>query len=80
MSRKLTPLNASSWRQSGLHERSFRNKIPNLPRRPNVADTAPSDSVLTAYDEEHLVTYLRLLDVDLEGCGLARSRTNGAPY
>jgi hypothetical protein len=31
------------------------------------ADTAPSDSVLTAYDEEHLVTYLRLLDAEVEG-------------
>jgi hypothetical protein len=33
----------------------------------NVADTAPSDSVLTVYDEEHLITYLRLLDADAEG-------------
>jgi hypothetical protein len=28
---------------------------------------APSDSVLTVYDEEHLITYLRLLDADAEG-------------
>src|SRR6266403_1218181 len=34
---------------------------------PDVADTAPSDPVLTAYDEKHLVTYLRLLDADVEG-------------
>ena len=27
----------------------------------------PSDSVLTVYDEEHLITYLRLLDADAEG-------------
>jgi hypothetical protein len=27
------------------------------PLDPDVADTAPSGSVLTAYDEEHLVTY-----------------------
>ena len=33
-----------------------------LPLDPQVADTAPSDSVLTAYDKAHLVTYLRLLD------------------
>jgi hypothetical protein len=26
------------------------------PLDPDVADTAPSDSLLTAYDEEHLVT------------------------
>src|SRR5882762_8771456 len=27
----------------------------------------PSDSVLTVYDEEHLITSLRLLDADAEG-------------
>jgi len=37
------------------------------PLDPDVADTAPSGPVLTAYDEEHLVTYLRLLDADAEG-------------
>jgi hypothetical protein len=37
------------------------------PPDPDVADTAPSDSVLTAYDEEHVITYLRLLDADAEG-------------
>jgi hypothetical protein len=37
------------------------------PLDPDVADTAPSDSVLTAYDEEHLITYLRLLGADAEG-------------
>jgi Uncharacterized conserved protein (DUF2285) len=37
------------------------------PLDPNVANTAPSDPVLTAYDEEHLITYLRLLDADVEG-------------
>ena len=40
-------------------------RIP--PLDPDVADTAPSGPVLTAYDEEHLVTYLRLLDADAEG-------------
>jgi hypothetical protein len=34
---------------------------------PDVADTAPSDSVLTVYDEEHVITYLRLLDADTKG-------------
>ena len=34
------------------------------PLDPDVADTAPSDSVLTVYDEEHIITYLRLLDAD----------------
>src|SRR5450631_2107844 len=37
------------------------------PLDPDVADTAPSDSVLTAYDEEHLITYQRLLGADAEG-------------
>jgi hypothetical protein len=37
------------------------------PLDPDVADTAPSDSVLTAYDEQHVVTYLRLLDADAQG-------------
>jgi hypothetical protein len=27
----------------------------------------PSDSVLTAYDEEHIIAYLRLLDADAQG-------------
>ena len=34
------------------------------PLDPDVADTAPSNSVLTVYDEEHIITYLRLLDAD----------------
>lgn len=29
---------------------------------PPVADTAPTSQVLTGYDEQHLTTYLRLLD------------------
>ena len=37
------------------------------PLDPDVADTAPSGPKLTAYDEEHLVTYLRLLDADADG-------------
>jgi hypothetical protein len=32
------------------------------PLDPLVADAAPTDSILTGYDEQHLVTYLRLLD------------------
>lgn len=34
------------------------------PLDPDVADEAPADSSLTAYDEEHVITYLRLLDAD----------------
>jgi hypothetical protein len=37
------------------------------PLDPDVADAAPSNSVLTVYDEEHIITYLRLLDADAEG-------------
>jgi hypothetical protein len=37
------------------------------PLNPDVADAAPADSVLTAYDEVHLSTYLRLLDAAAEG-------------
>jgi hypothetical protein len=36
------------------------------PLDPDVADLAPTDSVLTTYDEEHIITYLRLLDADAE--------------
>jgi hypothetical protein len=32
-----------------------------------VADTAPQEPSLVAYDREHLITYLRLLDADAEG-------------
>jgi hypothetical protein len=41
--------------------------MPNPPLDPDVADEAPQGDVLTPYDEEHLVTYLRLLDADAEG-------------
>jgi hypothetical protein len=34
---------------------------------PAVADKAPNSSTLTSYDEEKLLTYLRLLDAEAEG-------------
>ena len=37
------------------------------PLEPPISDTAPSAGALTSYDEQHLVTYLRLLDADAEG-------------
>jgi hypothetical protein len=40
-------------------------RIP--PCDPDVADTAPDDAMLTVYDEEHRVTYLRLLDAVADG-------------
>jgi hypothetical protein len=37
------------------------------PLDPDVADTAPTGSVLTAYDLEHAITYIRLLDANDDG-------------
>jgi hypothetical protein len=37
------------------------------PLDPDVADAAPSDSVLTVYDEEHIITHPRMLDADAVG-------------
>jgi hypothetical protein len=37
------------------------------PLDPDVADVAPADSVLTVYDEQHVVTYMRLLDAEKAG-------------
>jgi hypothetical protein len=34
------------------------------PLDPDVDDTAPTDTALTVYDEQHIITYLRLLDAD----------------
>jgi Uncharacterized conserved protein (DUF2285) len=34
---------------------------------PEVADLAPANPILTAYDEEDAVTYMRMLDADAEG-------------
>jgi hypothetical protein len=40
-------------------------KEPQL--NPQVADLAPAGPTLTMHDEEHIITYLRLLDADAEG-------------
>ena len=37
------------------------------PLDPPVSDTAPTAGILTSYDEQHLVTYLRLLDAEAAG-------------
>jgi hypothetical protein len=34
---------------------------------PDVADLVPSDPALTGNDEQHAITYMRLLDADAEG-------------
>jgi hypothetical protein len=38
-----------------------------IPRDPGAGDTAPTDEMLTPYDHEHAIMYLRLLDADAEG-------------
>jgi hypothetical protein len=44
-----------------------RKPMQKPPLDPDVADAAPIDSMLTPYDHEHLITYLRLIDADAEG-------------
>jgi Uncharacterized conserved protein (DUF2285) len=39
---------------------------PRPPLDPDVADEAPQRNLLTPYDEEHLITYLRLLDAEAD--------------
>lgn len=41
--------------------------MPYPPVDPPVADLAPNAEGLTAYDQEHLVTYLRLIDAEADG-------------
>jgi hypothetical protein len=40
--------------------------MPYTPLHPPIADLAPTDSVLTSYDEQLKIVYLRLLDADAE--------------
>ena len=37
------------------------------PLDPDIADVAPNEPALTAYDEQHVVTYIRLLQAEGEG-------------
>jgi hypothetical protein len=37
------------------------------PLNPDVADLAPAGPALTVYDEEHAITYMRMLDAEAEG-------------
>jgi hypothetical protein len=34
---------------------------------PDVADLAPNDPTLTVYDEQHAITYIRMLDAETDG-------------
>jgi hypothetical protein len=40
-------------------------KTPTLD--PDIANVAPAGPVLTAYDEKHMITYMRVLDADQQG-------------
>ena len=37
------------------------------PLDPDVADAAPTGQILTVYDEQHVMTYIRLLEAENEG-------------
>ncbi|MEH2498978.1 hypothetical protein V1294_005457 [Bradyrhizobium sp. AZCC 1678] len=37
------------------------------PLDPQIADVAPDGPTLTAYDEEHMITYMRVFDADQQG-------------
>ena len=41
--------------------------MESTPLDPSVSDAAPTEAILTAYDEQHLLTYLRLLDAEADG-------------
>ncbi|OAF18664.1 hypothetical protein [Bradyrhizobium neotropicale] len=41
--------------------------MPKPPLDPDVADAVPSDSFVTLYDQQHVVTYMRLLQAEGEG-------------
>ena len=38
-----------------------------MPLDPDAADLAPAEPMLTPYDKEHAITYIRMLDADAEG-------------
>jgi len=45
--------------------------MPKPSLTPKVADAPPAADTLTSYDNQHLVTYLRILDADAEGADWA---------
>jgi hypothetical protein len=49
-----------------LHDDGSSRSVLEPPLDPDAADTAPSDPMLTPYDYEHLITYLRILDAEAE--------------
>ena len=46
---------------------AWNRNMKSRPLDPSVSDGAPSESILTEYDKQHLVTYLRLLDAEADG-------------
>ena len=42
-------------------------KKPKVERAPDVADEVPWSDNITPYDDQHTITYFRLLDADVEG-------------
>jgi hypothetical protein len=70
-------------RKIGHQQFVARKPMQKPPLDPDVADTAPSNSVLTVYDEEHIITYLRLKmhkSLEIFHCGLCCRRVgNGFP-
>src|SRR3546814_18711120 len=68
MSRGVYVLEANRWRALSILKVSIREtSMKTPPLDPEVSDTAPEDAFLTPYDEEHLITYLRLLDAQNDG-------------
>lgn len=63
---KVSPLDSMRLAETENHSFCDRS-MKKPPRDPDVADVAPTDAVLTVYDEEHILTYLRMLDADKEG-------------
>jgi hypothetical protein len=47
--------------------------MPKPSLTPKIDDLAPTADAPTAYDEEHVVVYLRLLDADAEGADWAEA-------
>ncbi|MGY3496412.1 DUF2285 domain-containing protein [Bradyrhizobium sp. USDA 4502] len=41
--------------------------MPKPPLDPEIADAAPDDPTVTPYDQQHVVTYMRLLQAEGEG-------------
>ena len=41
--------------------------MASTPLDPPVADTAPKATIITKYDQQHFITYLRLLDAEAAG-------------